>query len=76
MSLASGEKLIRYQWTELPMPFESIDRVNAIACRQQMPSNITHTNREVAEIMFTIDSCSDNESANSQSNSDDDDYSQ
>ena len=76
MSLASGDKLIRYRWTELPMPSESIDRVNAIACRQQMPSNITYANREGVEIMNTVDSYPDDASANSQSDSDDDDYSQ
>jgi hypothetical protein len=58
------------------MPSESIDRVNAIACCQQMPSNITYANCEGAEIMNTIDSYPDNASANSQSDSYDDDYSQ
>jgi hypothetical protein len=58
------------------MPSESIDRVNVIACCQQMPSNITYANREGAEIMNTVNSYPDNASAHSQSDSDDDDYSQ
>ena len=54
MSLTSGEKLIRYRWTELPMPQEAIARVNSIGRRQHMPSTMTYANRQGAEIPDTV----------------------
>jgi hypothetical protein len=73
MSLTSGDKIIRYRWTELPMPREAITRVNAIGRRQNMPSTITYANRCGTELPETVD---DYPTDDETSDSDDDTYSQ
>ena len=73
MSLTSGDKLIRYRWTELPMPREAITRVNAIGRRQNMPCTITYANRYGTELPETVDDYPTDDEA---SDSDDDTYSQ
>ena len=70
MSLTSGEKIIRYRWTELPMPNEAIARVNSIGRRQNMPSTMTYANRQGAEILDTVDTYPSDDDAS------DSDYSQ
>jgi hypothetical protein len=59
MSLASGERVVRYRWTELPIPREVIDRVSSIGRRQGMPSTLTYANRHGDEIGDTIADYSD-----------------
>jgi hypothetical protein len=59
MSLSSGERVVRYRWTELPMPREAIDRVSAIGRRQHMPSTITYVDRHGHEIGDTINELED-----------------
>ena len=62
MSLASGERVVRYRWTELPIPREVIDRVSSIGRRQGMPSTLTYANRHGDEIGDTIADYSDDQS--------------
>jgi hypothetical protein len=57
MSLASGERVIRYRLTELPVPQEAINRVLSIGQRQGMPSLITYVNRHGREIGDTVADC-------------------
>ncbi len=40
MSLTTGRRLHRDQWTELPMPAEAVARVNAMGRKQRMPESI------------------------------------
>jgi hypothetical protein len=54
MSLTSGERVIRYRWTELPVPQEAINWVSSIGRRQGMPSLITYVNRHGCEIGNTV----------------------
>jgi hypothetical protein len=54
MSLSSGERVVRYRWTELLMPKEAIDQVSAIGCRQRMLSTITYADCHGNEIGDTI----------------------
>ena len=70
MSLTSGERVVRYRWTELPMPQEAIARVSAIGRAQGMPSTITYANRHGAEIADTVD----NYPSDDDTSSDDDTY--
>jgi hypothetical protein len=75
MSLTSGEKLIRYRWTELPMPREAITRINHIGKQQKMPTMLTYSNRYGTELPETVDDYpSDTDTADD--DSDDDTYSQ
>ena len=55
MSLTSGAKVIRYQWTKMPIPTDAINRVYHIGQQQGMPSTITYSNRRGEEILDTID---------------------
>ena len=48
MALDAGEKITRFQWTELPMPAVVIERVNQIGKNE--PSILTFTNRHSQEI--------------------------
>ena len=48
MALDTGEKITRFQWTELPMPMAVIERVNWIG--KNKPSILTFTNRHGEEI--------------------------
>jgi hypothetical protein len=41
LSLSTGQRLKRYQWTELPMPKEVIDRVHTLARRSKANRNLT-----------------------------------
>mmetsp|Transcript_13154 Transcript_13154/g.17311 ORF Transcript_13154/g.17311 Transcript_13154/m.17311 type:complete len:154 (-) Transcript_13154:1045-1506(-) len=41
ISLSSGSRVVRHQWTELPMPAEAIQRVNDIGQQQHMPTKLT-----------------------------------
>jgi hypothetical protein len=50
MSLTSGERVIRYRWTKLPVPWEAISHVSSIGQHQGMPSLITYANRHSREI--------------------------
>ena len=45
MSLATGRRIIRDRWTELPMPKEAITRVNQLGRQQKMPKTLTFANR-------------------------------
>jgi hypothetical protein len=77
MSLSSGERVVRYQWTELPMPWEAINCVLAIRQRQGMPSTITYANRHSLKIANTINDFEDKASDSNSSyvNSDQEDVS-
>jgi hypothetical protein len=55
MSLASGERVSRYQWTELPIPREAINCVSMIGRRQGMLDMITYANRQGREIGDTVE---------------------
>jgi hypothetical protein len=48
MALDTGEKITKFQWTELPMPAAVIERVNQIGKNE--PSTPTFTNRHGQEI--------------------------
>lgn len=50
MSLTSGERVVRYQWTTLPMPREVIERVSSMGKAQWMPTSITYADRRGHEI--------------------------
>ena len=41
MNLRTGKKLTRHRWTALPIPQESIDRVNKLVEADGQPSLIT-----------------------------------
>jgi len=69
MSLTSGENIVRYRWTEQPMPHKAIAQVSTIGRLQGMPSTLTYANRRGAEI--TLDNYPDVDA----SDSDDDTYS-
>jgi len=43
MSLTTGRKITRNHWTELPMPQDVIDRVNALGRRSNAANNLTFT---------------------------------
>jgi len=65
LSLSTGARIRRHQWTELPMPVEVINRVNALGKAQQMPKTLTFADRHAHEIQDTlneIDSGSNDES--------------
>jgi hypothetical protein len=65
MSLSSGERVVRYRWTELPIPKEAIDRVSAIGRQQRMPSTLTYANRlgrEIGDTAATYPSDEDTDS--------------
>jgi hypothetical protein len=76
MSLSLGECVVRYRWTELPMPRAVIDWVSAIGRWQHMPSTITYADRHGNEIGDTIneldDDMSDDDSSYLDSHRDDD----
>jgi hypothetical protein len=76
MSLSSGERVVRYRWTELPMPRETIYCVSSIGRRQGMPTTITYANRHGLEIGDTINDfdgdSSDGDSSYVTTDSDDD----
>ena len=74
MSISSGEKVVRYRLTELPMPKEAIDRVSSIGRQQSMPSTITYANRHGTELGDTIATYNHNDDT-SESDSDNDSYS-
>ena len=48
LALDTGEKITRFQWTELPMPAAVIKRVNQLGKNE--PSILTFTNRHGQEI--------------------------
>ena len=50
MSLATGARICRHRWTELPLPRDAIDRVNQLGKAQQMPQTMTYANRWGREI--------------------------
>ena len=50
MSLATGARICRHRWTELPLPRDAIDRVNQLGKAQQMPQTMTYVNRWGREI--------------------------
>jgi hypothetical protein len=72
MSLTSGERLIRYQWTELPMPNEAITCINNIGKRQGIPTLLTYANRYRAKLPETL---GDYPSSSDKDDSNDDTYS-
>jgi len=72
MSLSSGEKVVRYRWTELPMPVEAIERISNIGRGQGMPSTLTYANRHGKEIGDTVATSNHHD----KSYSDDDDTSE
>ena len=45
MGLTTGARVIRYRWTELPMPTDAIHRVNQLGRHQKMPTKVTFTDR-------------------------------
>jgi hypothetical protein len=50
MSLATGRRLTRNRWTELPMPRDAITRVGNLGRQQGMPKTITFADRFGHEI--------------------------
>eukprot|EP00980_Cylindrotheca_fusiformis_P011053 scaffold2537_cov102-Cylindrotheca_fusiformis.AAC.1 len=50
MSLATGSRISRHHWTELPMPAEAIQRVSAIGRAQNMPPTLTFADRHGHEM--------------------------
>jgi hypothetical protein len=64
MSLSSGEWVVRYWWTEFPVPREAINCVSAIGWCQHMPSTITYANRHGHEINDTINELDEDTSGN------------
>ena len=71
MSLTSGSRISRHRWSELPMPREVIDRVNAIGRTQQMPSTITYADRHGRDIANIFDVEIENEDDDDSTYSDD-----
>ena len=59
MSLTSGARIIRYRWTELPVPADVLARVNGIAQAQGMPIRVTYSNRRGEEIGDNLDDLAD-----------------
>ena len=55
MSLATGECLIRSQWTLLPLPRKAQTRVNYFGCKQKMPKSLTFGDRHGQEIPDNLD---------------------
>jgi len=41
LSLCMGCTIVRYQWTELPIPGNAIDRVSQLGSDQDMPCRLT-----------------------------------
>ena len=71
MSLSSGEKVVRYRWTELPMPVEAIERISNIGRSQGMPSTLTYANRHGKEIGETVATFNPHDASDSDSDDDD-----
>ena len=65
MSLTSGSRITRHQWTELPMPKDVINRVTQMGREQKMPTTITISNRHGREIVDSLEEMQDDDSSNS-----------
>ena len=50
LSLATGQRITRHRWTELPMPQEVIQRVNQLGREQKMPRTLTFADRHGREL--------------------------
>ena len=59
MTLATGQRLIRSQWTPLPMPREAQTRVNYFGIKQKMPKSLTFGDRHGWEIPDNLDEAGD-----------------
>eukprot|EP00980_Cylindrotheca_fusiformis_P017025 scaffold5210_cov106-Cylindrotheca_fusiformis.AAC.2 len=55
MSLATGARISRHHWTELPMPAEAIQRVSQLGCAQNMPPTLTFADRHGHEMPQAVD---------------------
>ena len=62
MSLTTGGRITRHQWTPLPLPQDAVRRVVAIGHQQGMPSVITYANQHGHEICDGLDEIYDDES--------------
>jgi hypothetical protein len=69
MSLSTGRRLKRYQWTELPMPKEVIDRVHALARRSKANRNLKFAWRD-GTLIEDADDDDDNDSLYDPTNDD------
>jgi hypothetical protein len=65
MSISTGHRLKRYQWTKLPMPKEVIDRVHTLARRSKANRDLTFTWRDGTIIKDEQDSDDDSDDDNS-----------
>ena len=51
LSVATGQRLIRRNWTELPMPREVFAQISALGRTQRMPCTLTFADRHGHEIL-------------------------
>jgi hypothetical protein len=72
MSLATGRRLLRNRWTELPMPHDAIERVNEMGRRQKMPKTLTFADRFGFELPDAEDDVDDDHDSNYDPADDDD----
>jgi hypothetical protein len=63
-SLATGRRLHRTRWTELPMPAEVTDRVHALARRARTNRGLTFTDSDGADLDVLFPDDSDNSTYN------------
>ena len=75
MSLATGSRIARQNWTELPMPNDVIQAVSAFGRAQNMPATLTFTDRHGKELLDENDEIDDNHDSDYDPDSDDDDES-
>jgi hypothetical protein len=73
MSLATGRRLLRDRWTELPMPKDAIAKVNQLGRQQNMPKTLTFADRFGFELPDAEDDIDDDH--DSDYDPDDDDQS-
>ena len=72
MSLATGLRLIRNRWDELPMPRDAITRVGELGRRQGMPKSLTFADRFGHEILDDSDDVDDDHDSDYDPNDDSD----
>ena len=70
LNIATGSRITRQHWTELPMPTDVIQRITALGAAQSMPQTLTFADRHGKELIDDDDEEDDDH--DSDYNSDDD----
>ena len=63
LSLATGARVSHQKWTQLPMPWEVIHRINELGKQQHMPLTLTFGNRHGREIEDRLVDVADDDSS-------------